>query len=170
MFAKKPPEPTSPALPSILSLSGPMDPPTLVRPAAPPPTADDAPPGGLERISELAPRHRIAQMIIAQALREGASEITLTPNNTVNVVQYLIADEWHHTMSIPLQISPGLVSAFKTLAGLPIWEHRMKLEGLIPVECALGEYDVQILITPTRRGEKIAMRIEKMPGLEDRGF
>lgn len=166
MFAKKPPpEPKMPSLPPVLHISGPMDPPKLVRPA-PPPAPINAPPeppeqmSGLERISEHPPHHRIAQAVITQALREGATEITMTPNETVSIVQYLVAGEWKHTMSIPISVLPGLTSAFKTLAGLPIWEHRMKLEGLIPVKCTLGEYNMQITITPTRHGEKIAMRIE----------
>ena len=157
MFTKKPPEPISPSLPPVLHLSGSMEPPS-VRPA-PPPVAD-APPEPLERISEQAPTRRIAEAIIAQALREGASEITLTPSETVNAVHYLIEGKWLDTMNVPIQISPGLVSAFKTLAGLPIWEHRMRLEGFIPVNCALGDYDVPITIIPTRYGERITMRIE----------
>ncbi len=160
MFAKKPPtEPTPPSPPPVLRIRGPMDPPELVRPA-PPPAAADASPEPLERIEHHPPHHRIAEAIIAQALREGASEITMTPSATVMDVQYFLADKWRETMHIPAEVLPGLVSAFKTLAGLPIWEHRMKLEGLIPVECALGGFDVQITITPTRHGEKIAMRIE----------
>jgi len=160
MFAKKPPtEPVPPSPPPVLHLHGPMDPPELVRPI-PPPAPAAAPPEPLERISEHPPHHRIAEAIIAQALREGATEIMLTPNETVMDVQYLIAGEWRETMHIPVEVVPGLVSAFKTLAGLPIWEHRMKMEGLISVKCALGDYDVQITITATRHGEKIAMRIE----------
>jgi type II secretory ATPase GspE/PulE/Tfp pilus assembly ATPase PilB-like protein len=160
MFAKKPPlEPTPPSLPPVLHIHGPMDPPELVRPI-PPPAPADAPPEPLERISEHPPYHRIAEAIIRQALRERAAEIRITPNETVSIVQYLVAGEWQETMRIPIDILPGLVSAFKTLAGLPIWEHRMKLAGLIPVECALGAYDIQITIIPTRHGEKIAMRIE----------
>ena len=162
MFAKKPPpEPNTPSLPSVLHISGPMDPTNLVRPAVPPPSPiADAPPEPLERIAHHPPHHRIAEAIIGQAFREKASEITLTPNETVGIVQYLVAGEWRHTMSIPGEVLPGVMSAFKTLAGLPIWEHRMRLEGFIPVHCALGEYDVQITITPTRHGEKIAMWVE----------
>ncbi len=160
MFVKKPPtEPTPPSLPPVLHISGPMDPPKLVRPA-PPPASADAPPEPLERISEHPPHHRIAEAVIAQALREGASEITMTPNETVSTVQYLITGQWRDTMSIPVDILPGLTSAFKMLAGLPVWEHRMALQGLIPVECAPGSFDMQLFITPTRHGEKIAMRIE----------
>ena len=163
MFAKKPmPAPTTPSVPPVLHISGPMDRPKNARPAAVPPLTADAPPEPLERISHDAPRHRIAQMIIAQALREGASEITLTPNEDALLVHYLIAGTWLLTMTIPLSVASGLVSAFKTLAGLPIWEHRMALQGLIPVHCALGNYDVHIFITPTRHGEKITMQIEKV--------
>jgi general secretion pathway protein E len=158
MFAKKPlPEPKPLGLPPILRIDGLHI--TLEQP--PPPGLSPEPsPEPSQAISEQAPSGHIAQAVIAQAFREGATEITLTPDVESLVVHYLVADEWRHTMTIPAQIAPGLGGAFKGLAGLPVWEHRMALQGLIVVQYGTSDFDVHIAITPTRHGEKIALRMK----------
>ena len=154
MFAKKPPiEPKLPDVPPVLRISGP---PIILEQQSPP----GAMPQPLESISQVAPNDRIAYVIIAQAFREDAEQITLTPDGQALLVHYLIADEWKETMRIPAEVAPGVVTAFKSLAGLPIWEHRMALQGLIVVQYGSVDYDVHVFITPTRQGEKITLRIE----------
>jgi len=139
MFAKKPPpEPNLPSLPPILRLGG---------------------SGQLEPISQQTSHDRVAQAVITQAFGERAEQITLTPDGEALVVHFFIAGEWKPTMTIPAQIAPGLGGAFKALAGLPVWEHRLALEGLIVVQYGATDYDVHMSITPTRHGEKIALRM-----------
>ena len=161
MFAKKPPpEPKLPGVPPILRLSGPAAPAASVIDAPlqnPPPIALPEP---MDVVAEVAPTDRIAHAILAQAFREGADEIALTPDGKALVVEYLVAGEWRETMSIPLHVAPGLGAAFKTLAGLPVWEHRMMLHGLIVVQYGAADYDVHLSITPARHGENVALRME----------
>ncbi len=140
MFAKKPPpEPNLSCVPPTLRLSA---------------------SGQLISISQKAPNDRIAHATIAQAFRESAEQIRLTPNENGTVVHYLIGSNWNHTMTLPVDVAPGVTTAFKTLAGLPVWEHRMALAGLLLVRCGEQDYDVALEIVPTRHGEKLTLRIE----------
>ncbi len=117
------------------------------------------------RISERTPTFRIAHGIIAQALREQAAQIRLTPQGDKTDVDYLVNGEWQTTMHIPHQNVPGLFATFKELAGLPDWKHRMALQGLIAVRRDSIDYDIIVFVTPTRQGEMILMRIDT-PGAD----
>ena len=162
MFAKKqlPPEPKLPEPPPVLKISEPED-----------PAASIADVEAEEMViieplpSEKESNARLAQHVIAQALHDGAEQVSLTPvmyapDRKALEVQYAIAGEWWNSFRIPIHIAPGLGIAFKALAGLPVWEHRMALEGLIVVQYGAADYDFHLSITPTRYGEKIGLRIE----------
>ncbi len=145
MWKPKPPslpEPTPPTPPPVLRLG----------------KIEQQEDGG--RITERTPTFRIAHGIIAQALREQANQIRLTPQGDSTDVDYLVNGEWRQTMHIPHQNVPGLLATFKEMAGLPDWEHRMVLQGLIAVRSEGIDYDVLVFVTPTRQGEMILMRIE----------
>lgn len=153
MFAKKqlPPEPKAPE-PPILQISGPEDPDASIVDVFHP-------------YAEQESNDRLVQAIIAEAFHEGADQVSLTPamyalDENALEVQYLIAGEWRNTFYIPIRPGLEIALAFKTLAGLPLWEHRMVLEGLIVVRYGAADYDVHLSITPTRHGEKITLLIE----------
>ena len=153
MFAKKqlPPEPKLPEPPPVLQISEPEELAASIAEAK----------GILEPApTEKVRNDRFAHDLITQAFHEGAEHISLTPDTKALEVQYLIAGEWRTVIRFPVKRAPGLGIAFKTLAGLPVWEHRMALEGLIVVQYGAADYDVYVSITPTRYGEKIALRIE----------
>ena len=114
------------------------------------------------RVTERTPTFRISHGIIAQALREQAAQIRLTPQGEKTDVDYLINGNWQTTMHIPHQNVPGLFATFKELAGLPDWEHRMALQGLIAVRSEGVDYDVLIFVVPTRQGETILMQIQTL--------
>lgn len=138
-----------------------------------------APPAGGE--AQEAPVSRIAEAIIKQAIREKAGSIRLLPSEEGLRVEYLKGGVWAETMSIPKHLEAPLTEHLKEIAGLPLG-YRMALQGLIPMRYGMtvdaefaeppvsaftaapqpGErdYDVHLLITPTRQGEKISMQIE----------
>ena len=106
-----------------------------------------------------APMVRLADLIIAQAVAHGASDIHIEPFESEIIVRYRLDGVLHQAMNPPRHLHAALVSRFKIMANLDIAERRVPQDGRIRLDHKNGEYDIRMSVLPTLWGESVVMRI-----------
>jgi type II secretory ATPase GspE/PulE/Tfp pilus assembly ATPase PilB-like protein/DNA-binding response OmpR family regulator len=117
---------------------------------------------GLEdllRETEAPPAIRLANAIILEAIRLGASDIHIQPRTKSVVVRYRIDGVLVDKIHIPPHLHTSLVSRLKIMSELDISERRRPQDGRITVKTPLRMVDLRISTLPTINGEKVVMRI-----------
>jgi len=106
-----------------------------------------------------APIIRVANVIVQQAIRDGASDIHIEPDRRNLRVRYRVDGVLRQEMELPKYIHPPLISRYKIMANMNIAERRLPLDGRIAVSFENKEYDLRVSSLPTLHGEKVVMRI-----------
>jgi type II secretory ATPase GspE/PulE/Tfp pilus assembly ATPase PilB-like protein/DNA-binding NarL/FixJ family response regulator len=102
---------------------------------------------------------RLANAIVLEALRLGASDIHIHPHTRHVVVRYRIDGVLQDKLHIPTSLLSALVSRIKVMAELDITERRRPQDGRITVKAPMRIVDLRISTLPTINGEKIVMRV-----------
>jgi type II secretory ATPase GspE/PulE/Tfp pilus assembly ATPase PilB-like protein/DNA-binding NarL/FixJ family response regulator len=113
----------------------------------------------LLRSTEEPPAIRLANAIILEAIRLGASDIHIQPRTKNVVVRYRIDGVLQDKIHLPHQLHQSLVSRLKIMAELDISERRRPQDGRITVKTPLRVVDLRVSSLPTINGEKIVMRL-----------
>ncbi|HLB94645.1 MAG TPA: ATPase, T2SS/T4P/T4SS family [Nitrospiria bacterium] len=128
----------------------------------------------LETVAEDAPVVKLVNTMIAQAVREGASDIHIEPDAEVLRIRYRVDGMLREVMTPPKHLQPGVVSRIKIMASLDISEKRMPQDGRIQMKVGEKEFDIRISTLPTMYGEKAVMRLldksSVLMGMEELGF
>src|SRR6266487_1812756 len=109
--------------------------------------------------SEDAPVIKIVNLILAQAVKEKASDIHVEPFHNTLKLRYRIDGELMPAESPPKALQLAITSRIKILAGLNIAERRLPQDGRFRIRVLGKEIDLRISILPTAHGEKIVIRI-----------
>ena len=109
--------------------------------------------------SEDAPVIKIVNLILAQAVKEKASDIHIEPFHTALKLRYRIDGELLPAESPPKALQLAITSRIKILAGLNIAERRLPQDGRFRIRVMGKDVDLRISILPTAHGEKIVIRI-----------
>ncbi len=109
--------------------------------------------------SEDAPVIKIVNLILAQAIKEKASDIHLEPFQKILKLRYRIDGELIAAESPPKALQLAITSRIKILAGLNIAERRIPQDGRFRIKVMGKEVDLRISILPTSHGEKVVIRI-----------
>lgn len=112
--------------------------------------------------SELIARTPIAQtveLIITQAVRDGASDIHIEPQEDRLRVRYRIDGILHDMYSLPLTAHAPLVSRVKILAEMNIAEQRRPQDGQFSVQVGNRAVDIRVASMETACGERVTLRI-----------
>lgn len=123
---------------------------------------DDEGPESLEQLlggSQEPSAVRLANAIILEALRLGASDIHIHPHTRHVVVRYRIDGVLQDKLHIPSALLSALVSRIKVMSELDITERRRPQDGRITVKAPMRIVDLRISTLPTINGEKIVMRV-----------
>lgn len=128
----------------------------------------------LETIAEDAPVVKLVNTMIAQAVREGASDIHIEPDAEVLRIRYRVDGMLREVMTPPKHLQPEVVSRIKIMANLDIAEKRAPQDGRIRMKVSEKEFDIRLSTLPTIFGEKVMMRLlaqnTLLLGLEELGF
>src|SRR2546421_658791 len=116
-------------------------------------------PDRLAQDSEDAPVIKIVNLILAQAVKEKASDIHIEPFHNTLKLRYRIDGELLPAESPPKALQLAITSRIKILAGLNIAERRVPQDGRFRIRVLGKEIDLRISILPTAHGEKIVIRI-----------
>src|SRR3954469_11246868 len=109
--------------------------------------------------SEDAPVIKIVNLILAQAVKEKASDIHIEPFQNTLKLRYRVDGELMMAESPPKALQLAITSRIKILAGLNIAERRVPQDGRFRIKVMGKEVDLRISILPTAHGEKIVIRI-----------
>ena len=123
---------------------------------------------------EMSPIVRLVDALIEDAVRAGATDLHLEPEELVVHVRHRIDGVLRPVDTLPRDLQPPIVSRLKVLAGLDIAEQRLPQEGRITQPAAGRPVDFRVSSFPTVFGEKIAIRIlepdKLIRGLADLGL
>ena len=121
-----------------------------------------------------APVIRLINGIIAEAVRQGASDIHVEPFETALVVRLRVDGVLKEVLTLSHRLAPLLVSRVKVMARLDIAEKRIPQDGRISLTLGGRSLDVRVSTLPARAGERLVMRIlhqdQAALGLEELGF
>jgi type IV pilus assembly protein PilB len=113
----------------------------------------------IQRRSEDAPIIRLANSIIVQALKKGASDIHLEPMERALRVRYRIDGVLQEGHLLPKKVHLPLASRVKIMSGLDITERRLPQDGRITMRFDHKPVDFRVSSVPTKFGEKIVIRV-----------
>jgi len=113
----------------------------------------------LSKSAEDAPIVRTANQILGTAIKRGASDIHIEPQEGDLVIRFRIDGELQQVQTYPKKIQMALVSRFKILSKLDIAEKRLPQDGRISVRMDERPIDFRVSTIPSKWGEKICMRI-----------
>ncbi len=118
------------------------------------PTADD-----LLDSADDAPAIRLINGIIAEAARQGVSDIHIEPYESGLVVRMRIDGMLREKLRMPPHVAPVVVSRIKVMARLDIAERRIPQDGRIGLTLGGKLLDVRVSTLPSRAGERVVLRI-----------
>ncbi|HEY4486028.1 MAG TPA: type IV-A pilus assembly ATPase PilB [Nitrospiria bacterium] len=115
--------------------------------------------GNLKEAMEEAPVVKLANLILAEAVKKQVSDIHIEPYETVFRVRYRMDGALYEVMSPPKKLQAALTSRLKIMADLDIAERRLPQDGRIKMQVGEKKVDLRVSTLPTLFGEKIVMRI-----------
>jgi type IV pilus assembly protein PilB len=128
----------------------------------------------LTAVTEEAPIVKFVNLLISQAVADGASDIHIEPGERELRVRYRIDGVLHEVMRSPKSIQSGVVSRLKIMAEVDIAERRVPQDGRISLVVGGKAIDLRFSTLPTVQGEKVVMRIldksSVLMTLDDLGF
>jgi len=113
----------------------------------------------LLKAAEELPVIRIVDTLMKHAILQRSSDIHIEPMEKEVLVRYRIDGILRITMTLPKQISSGIVARIKVLSNLKLDEHRLPQDGRFKIETEDYKYSVRVSILPVFDGEKIVMRL-----------
>jgi len=121
-----------------------------------------------------APIIKLVQAMIAEAVRNRASDIHIEPMKDRVRIRYRIDGECVERDRIPLRMRGPLISRLKIMAGIDIAEKRLPQDGRIKLMVDKVSIDFRVSSLPAYHGESIVLRILRPEsvriGLENLGF
>ncbi len=121
-----------------------------------------------------APIVKICNLMMAEALKERATDIHVEMQETHASIRYRIDGVLQEAMTPPKTAHSGIISRIKILSRLNIAEKRLPQDGRLTIKAPGKEVDVRVSLMPTVNGEKAVMRLLDKSGfamtLETLGF
>ncbi len=119
--------------------------------------------GALSRSSEAAPVVKLANVLLIDSLKRGASDIHIEPYEKEFRVRFRIDGILYNIMALPMKLKDPLTSRIKIMSKLDISEKRLPQDGRIKIRLKIEdrsrEMDFRVSCLPTLWGEKIVMRL-----------
>ena len=124
---------------------------------------------------ETAPIIDMVELVIQSAIKSGASDIHIEPNETKVVVRHRLDGLLKEVMDLPKWVHEGVVARVKIMSGMDIAEKRLPQDGRIRAAAADGQHiDLRVSTLRTIFGEKVVLRVldqrKGVPPLEELGF
>lgn len=114
---------------------------------------------GSEDPASDAPIIKLAHLILARGIQEGASDIHIEPSESGLRLRYRIDGDLIETSGPPRDLHPCLVSRLKIMSNLNIAERRIPQDGRMRLRLDDYTVDVRVSFLPTIYGEKCVLRI-----------
>ena len=113
----------------------------------------------LEKMAGESPVIRYVNYIIFTAVKEGASDIHIEPQEKKIQVRFRIDGVLFKMMEPPAQMQAAIISRLKIMANLDISERRLPQDGRIRAMVHGRKLDLRMSTLPAGSGEKVVLRI-----------
>ncbi len=113
----------------------------------------------LEKAGQESPVIRFVNYLIADAIKQGASDIHIEPKEKALHVRYRIDGVLFSSMNPPHTMAPAITSRLKIMANLDIAERRLPQDGRIRAVVQGRKIDLRMSTLPTASGEKVVIRV-----------
>jgi len=113
----------------------------------------------IEQLAGLTPIIRFVNVVLAQAIRDRASDIHFEPFEREFRIRYRIDGALHDMSPPPKSLALPIISRLKVLANLNIAERRLPQDGRIRLTLAGRSVDLRVSTLPTQFGESVVLRV-----------
>jgi general secretion pathway protein E len=112
-----------------------------------------------------APIIRLINALLAEAIRENASDVHIETFEKDLIVRFRVDGVMREVVKPKRELAPLLVSRIKVMARLDIAEKRIPQDGRISLRIGGREVDVRVSTMPASNGERVVLRLlEKQAG------
>ena len=115
--------------------------------------------GGVAEGEVNPPIIRLIELFLIKAIRDGATDVHITPEEMITRVSYRVDGVLRSGMILPKQIHVPLVTRVKVMSGLNIAEQRLPQEGNITFEFSGRKIDIRSSTSPKYFGENVVLRV-----------
>lgn len=116
----------------------------------------------LQDMAGEAPIIRLVNSIIAQAVREGVSDIHISPEAKTVQLRFRIDGKLHEVPAPPKSMVLPIISRIKILANMDISVTRVPQDGRFTVKMDNREINIRASVLPTIHGENAVLRLLDM--------
>jgi type IV pilus assembly protein PilB len=132
--------------------------------ASPPAQFEDVKVSSLEDMASEAPVVRFVNSLLSQAVREGASDVHISPERDMAQIRMRVDGKLKAVPSPPKPMILPIVSRIKILGNLDIAVSRVPQDGRFTVAIDSKEINVRVSTLPTIYGENLVLRLLDMGG------
>lgn len=120
---------------------------------------EDVEVNSLHDMAEEAPVIRLVNSILSQAIREGASDIHISPEKDFVQVRFRVDGRLHEVPAPPKSMLLLIISRLKILANMDISLSRVPQDGRFTLRMDNKEINIRTSTIPTIHGENIVLRL-----------
>ncbi|CCK78873.1 GspE/PulE family protein [Desulfobacula toluolica] len=113
----------------------------------------------LHDMAEEGPVVKLVNSILSQAVREGATDIHLSPEKDYVEIRFRVDGKLHKIPSPPKRLFLPMISRIKILANLDISVSRIPQDGRMTIVVNENEINIRVSTIPTVYGENMVMRL-----------
>ena len=128
----------------------------------------------LAELAEEAPVIKLVNILILNAIRDGASDIHIEPEENMLRIRYRIDGVMQEVPPPPKNLQAAVISRLKIMSEMDIAEKRVPQDGRFRIKVENRQVDMRVSTLPTIHGENVVMRIldvsKALLGLEQLGF
>jgi type IV pilus assembly protein PilB len=125
-------------------------------------SAEEVQVASLQDMAGEAPIIRLVNSIFAQAVREGVSDVHISPQQNNVTIRFRIDGKLHDVPSPPKFLYLPLVARIKILANMDITVSRIPQDGRFTLRMEKKEINVRVSSIPTIFGENVVLRLLDM--------
>jgi type IV pilus assembly protein PilB len=122
-------------------------------------TLDDVEVSSLQGMAEEAPVVRLVNSILSQGVREGASDIHISPEKNFVQVRFRLDGKLHEVPAPPKHMFLPIVSRLKILANMDIAVSRIPQDGRFTVKMKNKDINIRAATIPSIHGENMVLRL-----------
>jgi type IV pilus assembly protein PilB len=113
----------------------------------------------LQGIAEEPPVIKLVNMMVIEAVRQGASDIHIEPEEETLKIRFRIDGLLHERTGPPKYLQSAVISRIKVMADLDISERRAPQDGRIQMKMEGRDIDIRVSCIPTIYGENVVLRL-----------
>ncbi|WP_221028922.1 GspE/PulE family protein [Actomonas aquatica] len=113
----------------------------------------------LEEMAGQAPLIRFVNLVLAQAIKDGASDVHFEPFEHDYKIRYRVDGALFEMAPPPKHLALPIASRLKVLANLNIAERRVPQDGRIKITLKGRPVDLRVSTLPTQFGESVVLRV-----------